>query len=40
MTKWLDIPLTNYPNIRSFVNRVLERPAVQKVFKLEGLFDE
>jgi glutathione S-transferase len=39
-TKWLDIPLTNYPNIRSFVNRVLERPAVQKVFKLEGLFDE
>jgi glutathione S-transferase len=39
-TKWLDIPLTSYPNIESFQNRVLERPAVQKVFKLEGLFDE
>ena len=38
-TKWLDIPLAPYKNISSFMNRVLERPAVQKVFKDEGLFE-
>lgn len=38
-TKWLSIPLEQYPNVSSFMNRVLERKAVQKVFQIEGLLD-
>lgn len=36
-TKWLNISLDAYPNVRTYLGRVLERPATQKVFKLEGL---
>ncbi len=36
-TKWLGISLEPYAHIRSYQNRVLERPAVQKILKLEGL---
>jgi glutathione S-transferase len=36
-SKWLNIPLDPYSNLRSYLGRVLERPAVQKVLKLEGL---
>ncbi len=38
-TKWLDIPLDAYPNVSAFMARVFERPAVQKVYQMEGLLD-
>jgi len=36
-TKWLEIPLTPYKNIQSYMGRVAARPAVAKVIKVEGL---
>jgi glutathione S-transferase len=36
-TKWLEIPLTPYKNIESYMTRVAARPAVAKVLKAEGL---
>ena len=36
-TKWLEIPLTSYPNIQAFMTRVAARPAVANVLKAEGL---
>ena len=36
-TKWLEIPLTPYKNIESYMARVAARPAVAKVLKEEGL---
>lgn len=36
-TKWLEIPLTPYPNVRAYLARVAARPAVAKVLKEEGL---
>lgn len=36
-TKWLNVSLDAYPNIQSYMGRILERPATQKVFKIEGL---
>ncbi len=36
-TKWLEIPLTPYKNIQSYLARVAARPAVAKVLKEEGL---
>ena len=38
-TKWLDIPLAPYANLTGYMNRIMERPAVQKVFKIEGLLE-
>jgi glutathione S-transferase len=38
-TKWLNVSIDSFPNVKSFMGRVLERPAVQKVFKIEGLLD-
>jgi glutathione S-transferase len=36
-TKWLEVPLTPYKNIESYMSRVAARPAVAKVLKDEGL---
>lgn len=36
-SKWLDVSLQPYPHITAYLGRMMERPAVQKVFKLEGL---
>jgi glutathione S-transferase len=36
-TKWLKIPLDPYRNLQSYLGRVAERPAVQRVLKAEGL---
>ncbi len=36
-TKYLDIPLTPYKNVESYLARVASRPAVAKVLKEEGL---
>jgi glutathione S-transferase len=38
-TKWLEIPLTPYSNIQSYMTRVASRPAVAKVLKAEGLLE-
>jgi glutathione S-transferase len=38
-TKWLEIPLTPYKNIESYMTRVSARPAVLKVLKEEGMLD-
>lgn len=35
--KWLEIPLTPYPNLQAYQARVAARPAVAKVLKEEGL---
>ncbi|MBI3558376.1 MAG: glutathione S-transferase family protein [Deltaproteobacteria bacterium] len=36
-TKWLELPLTSYRNIESYMARVAARPAVAKVLEVEGL---
>jgi len=36
-TKWVEIPLTPYKNISSYMTRVATRPSVAKVLKEEGL---
>lgn len=36
-TKWIEIPLTPYKNIQSYMARVAARPAVAKILKAEGL---
>jgi len=36
-TKWLEVPLTPYKNIESYMGRVAARPAVATVLKAEGL---
>lgn len=36
-TKYLDIPITQYKNVQSYLGRVASRPAVAKVLKEEGL---
>jgi glutathione S-transferase len=36
-TKWLEIPLTPYQNIQSYLARIAARPAVAKVLQVEGL---
>ena len=36
-TKWLEIPLTPYKNIQTYLTRVATRPAVAQVLKAEGL---
>ncbi len=36
-TKYLEVPLTPYPNIEKYLGRVAARPAVAKVLKAEGL---
>jgi glutathione S-transferase len=36
-TKYLDIPLAPYPNVRAFLDRVAARPAVRRVLEAEGL---
>jgi glutathione S-transferase len=36
-SKWVEIPLTPYRNLQHFMTRVANRPAVDKVFKAEGL---
>lgn len=36
-TKWLEIPITPYRNIESYLARIAARPAVMKVLKTEGL---
>lgn len=36
-TQWLEISIAPYSNIQSYLKRVSERPAVQKVLKEEGL---
>lgn len=38
-TKWLEIPLTSYPNVKNYLSKIESRPAVQKVLKEEGLCD-
>jgi glutathione S-transferase len=38
-SKWLGIPLDPYKNVQSYLGRVFERPAVQRVMKTEGLLD-
>jgi glutathione S-transferase len=38
-TKWLEIPIDSYKNLQKYLDRVYQRPAVQKVLKLEGLLD-
>ena len=38
-TKYVDVSLTPYPNIESYMGRVASRPAVTKVLKAEGLLD-
>lgn len=34
---WLEIPLADYPRIRTYLDRVKARPAVKKVYEAEGL---
>ena len=36
-TKWLEIPLTPYKNLQTYMTRAAARPAVAKVLKEEGL---
>lgn len=36
-TKWLEIPLTQFKNIETYLARIASRPAVAKVLKAEGL---
>jgi glutathione S-transferase len=36
-TNWLEIPLTPYKNIQTYLARIAARPAVAKVLKEEGL---
>ncbi len=36
-TKWVELPITSYPNIESYLGRVASRPAVAAVLKAEGL---
>jgi glutathione S-transferase len=38
-SNWLEIPLDQYTNVKAYLARVSERPAVKKVLKLEGLLD-
>ncbi len=38
-TKWVGIPLDPYKNVQSFLTRVYQRPAVQKVLAAEGLLE-
>jgi glutathione S-transferase len=38
-TNWLGIPLGEYKNLRAYLARVSERPAVQKVCREEGLLE-
>jgi glutathione S-transferase len=37
--KWMDIKTDGYKNVSSYMSRVFERPAVQKVMKIEDLLD-
>ena len=37
--KWLEIKTDGYKNVTGYMGRVFERPAVQKVMKLEDLLD-
>ena len=36
-TKWLDISLDSYTNLKSYLERLRNRPAIQKVYQEEGL---
>lgn len=38
-TRWLKVPTDNYKNLQSYLARVYQRPAVQKVLKEEGLLE-
>ncbi len=38
-TKWLELPLTPYRNVESYMARVAARPAVAKVLEAEGLLN-
>lgn len=38
-TKWVNISTKEHKNITSYMKRVFDRPAVQKVLKKEGLMD-
>ncbi|MDR3606223.1 MAG: glutathione S-transferase family protein [Oligoflexia bacterium] len=37
--KWMDIKIDEFKNLGAYMNRVYQRPAVQKVLKSEGLLD-
>lgn len=38
-SKWLQVPMNDYPNVNAYLARVFERPAIQKVYKAEGLLE-
>lgn len=36
-TQWLNVPITQFKNIQTYMARIAARPAVQRVLKAEGL---
>ncbi len=37
--KWVEFSTKSLPNVQSYMKRIYQRPAVQKVLKSEGLLD-